>query len=62
VIWHSRKDLELRLEVLAQIHDGRNITTTVTIIGSRPDSDDILVLEMILVTLVNKLMSTRNEL
>jgi hypothetical protein len=62
VVWHRRKDLELWLEILAQVHDRRNITTTVTVIGSRPYSDNVLVLEMVLVTFVHKLMRTRNEL
>lgn len=62
MVWHGRKDLEFGLEILAQVHDGRDVTTTVTVVGGRPDSDNVLVLEVVLVAFVDKLMRTRDEL
>ena len=42
------KDLELWLQVFAQIHDGCHITTAVAIVRCRPHRNDILILEVIL--------------
>ena len=48
MIRHSAKYLEIGLEILAQVHDGSDIATAVTVIRCRPDSDDVLVFEVIL--------------
>ena len=54
--------LKLWLEVLAQVHDTGHITTAVTIIWCRPDSDNVLVFEMVFVAFVDELMGTGDEL
>lgn len=33
VIWHGREDLKLGLEVLAQVHNGRDVATAVAVVG-----------------------------
>jgi len=62
MIRHRREDLELWLQVLAQVHNGRNVSAAVAVVGRRPDSDDILVFEMVLVALIDQLMSTGDKL
>ena len=48
MVWHRVENLEVGLQVLFQIHNGGYVTAAVTIVGGRPDGDDVLVLEMIL--------------
>jgi hypothetical protein len=62
MVWHSGENLKLWLEVLAQIHNGSNVSAAVAVVGCRPDGDNILVLEMIFVAFVDQLMSAGDEL
>ena len=48
MIRHSAEDLELLLEVLAKVHDGRDVSAAVAVIGSGPDGDDVFVFEVVL--------------
>lgn len=50
MVRYGTEDLEFLLEILTQVHDGSNVTATVTVVGCRPNSNDILVFEMILQT------------
>jgi len=45
--------LKLRLEVLAEVHDRGNVATTITVVGCRPDGDNVLVFEMVFVAFVD---------
>jgi hypothetical protein len=62
VIWDRGKDLELGFEVFAQVHNRRDVSTTVAVIWCRPDSHDVFVLEVVLVAFVDELMGSSNEL
>ena len=62
VIWHGGEDLEVRLQVLAEGHDRGHVTAAVAVIRCAPDGDDVLGLEVILVTLVHELMGSSDEL
>ena len=62
VIWHGREDAELGAEVVVHRHDRSHITASVAVVGRRPDSHRILVGKHVLVTLLNELMRTANEL
>jgi hypothetical protein len=62
VIWYSGEDLKLWLEVLAQVHNGSNVSAAVAVVGRRPDGNDILVLEVIFVAFIDQLMGACNEL
>lgn len=48
MLGNSGEDGELGNEIFANVHNGRNISTAVTVVGCRPDGDDRFVLEMIL--------------
>lgn len=48
MVRHSAENLEVWLQILTQIHDGSDIATSVAVIGRGPDSDNILVFEMVL--------------
>jgi hypothetical protein len=50
VVWHGAEYLEFGFEILAQIHDGRNIAATVAVVWCGPDGDDVLVFEVVLQT------------
>jgi len=62
MIRHSTEDGKIRLEILAQRHNTRHITTSVAVIWRRPNRHNVLVLEMVLVALVDELMCASNEL
>lgn len=62
MVRNSREDLELRLEILTEIHDRSNIAAAVTVVGGGPDRHDILVFEMVLVAFVDQLMRSCNQL
>ena len=53
--------LERVLEVLVDLEHGRNVATSVAIVGRRPDGDQVLVLEPELVALHDELMGASNE-
>lgn len=48
VVRYGTEYCELRLKILSDIHNRSNVSTSVTVIWSRPDCYDILVLEVIL--------------
>jgi hypothetical protein len=54
--------LEFRLQILAQVHDRRDVSAAVAVVGRGPDGDDVFVLEVVLVAFVDKLVGTCNEL
>lgn len=74
----GRKDTELGVQILADVHDRSHVTAAIAVIRSRPDSDNGLLREVILstfrikfkshewlpylITFVDKLVSTSNEL
>lgn len=62
MIGNGREDLEFGLEVFAKVHDRGDIAAAVAVVWSRPDSDHVLVFEVVLVAFVDKLMSSGNEL
>lgn len=51
MVWHRAEDVEVGLEVFAQVHDGRHVSAAVAVVGSRPDCHNIPVFEMVLRTL-----------
>jgi hypothetical protein len=62
VVGHGGEDLELRLQVLTEIHNGRDVSAAVAVVGRGPDGDDVFVLEVVLVAFVDELMGASNEL
>ena len=48
VVGHGAEDLELLLQVLAQIHNRGDVAAAVAVVGRGPDCDDVLVLEVVL--------------
>jgi hypothetical protein len=48
VIWNSAENLEARLEIFFQVHDGCDIAATVAVVRSRPYGDNIFVFEVVL--------------
>lgn len=46
ILCNGRKDGEFGIEALIEIHDRGDITTSIAVIGSAPDSDYCLVFEM----------------
>ena len=48
ILRDRREDAELGVQILANVHDGRNITAAVAVVGSRPDGNHGLLGEVIL--------------
>ena len=48
MIGHGTEDLELLLEVFAEVHDGSDVPAAVAVVGCRPYRDDVLVFEVVL--------------
>ena len=46
MLGHGGEDGEFGLQVLADVHDGCDVTAAVAVVGSGPDGDDGFVLEM----------------
>lgn len=61
VIADCTEELEGGLQVVTNLTDRCQVTTSVTIVGRTPDSDDVLVREVIFITLVHKLMRPSNQ-
>ena len=62
VVGHGAEDFEVWLQVLAESHDAGDVSATVAVVGSRPNCDNILRGEVVLVALVDELMRAGNEL
>lgn len=58
---HRKEDFELALEVLVDLEDGGDVTTSVAVVGRRPDRDQALA-EPVLKAVHNELMRTCDEL
>lgn len=61
MIRHRTEDFEIWIEILAKRHDTRHVAASVAVIGSRPDSHDVLGLEMVFVALVDELVGACDE-
>jgi len=61
VIRDSGEDAELGVHVLVDGHNGCDVAATVAVVGSRPNSDDRILREVVLVALVDELMSSGNQ-
>jgi hypothetical protein len=48
VVGHGAEDLELLLQVLAQIHNRGDVAAAVAVVGRGPYCDDVFVLEVVL--------------
>lgn len=55
------EDLEGLVETVVQLEDGGDVAAPVAVVGSRPHSDQVLVREHELVSLLHKLMGTADE-
>lgn len=62
VVGDGIEDLELPVQVLVQGQDGGHIATPVAVVGSRPDSHEVLLVKHVLVALLDQLMGTADEL
>ena len=62
IIRYGAEDGEFGFKILLQTHDGRDVAAAVTVVRCRPHGDNILVLEVVLVTLVDELVGTGNKL
>jgi hypothetical protein len=62
VIRHGAEDFEVRLEIFAERHDGGDVAAAVAVVGRRPDGDDFLRLEVVLVAFVDQLVGAGDEL
>lgn len=56
MIRHGAEDGEVGLQIFAQRHDTRYVTTSVAVVWCRPYSDDVLILEVVFVAFVDELM------
>jgi hypothetical protein len=61
VISNSTEKLECWFQVLVDLAYGRQVSAAVAVVGSTPDGNHIIVREVILVTLVYKLVGSCNE-
>lgn len=61
IIADGTEQLEVGLQVVANFTDGRQVTASVTVVRRTPNGDDVLVGEVILITLVHELMGPCNQ-
>jgi len=61
MIRHSAEDLKIRLEILADRHDTRDVAASVAVVGCRPDCDDVLGGEVVFVAFVDQLVGAGDE-
>lgn len=62
MIRHGAENREIRLEVLVQGHDGRDVAAPVAVVWRRPDGHDVLVVKVVFVALVDELVGACDEL
>lgn len=62
VIRHGAEDLELGLQVFAEVHDGSDVAAAVAVVGGGPHGDDVFVFEVVLVAFVDELVGAGDEL
>ena len=62
MIGHGAENLEVRLQILSKGHDGGDVAAAVAVVGCRPDGDDFLRLEVVLVAFIYQLVGASNEL
>ena len=62
MIWDSTKDLEIRIQILSQRHDTRDIAAPVAVVRRGPHSHDVLRGEVVFVAFVDELMGASDEL
>ena len=62
VVGNGAEDLEVWIQVFSECHYACDIAAAVAVVRRRPDRDDILVFEVVLVAFVHKLMGTCDEL
>ena len=56
------EDLEVPLQLVVNVKDGSNVTTSVAVVGSRPNCNQVGVLEPVLKSVHDELMSSSDEL
>jgi|TARA_B110000285_G_C14838899_1_gene474411 hypothetical protein len=56
------EDLEVVLDILVNLHDGGHVSTSVTIVRSRPYGDEVRILEPEFKSVHDKLMGTSNQI
>ena len=61
MIRHSGENLEFRLQVFTQGHDGSDIAASVAVVGCRPHGHHVLGGEMIFVAFVDELVRAGDE-
>jgi len=52
---------EISVQMLVKLHDSSDITTTIAVVRSTPNSDHILLFEPIDITLLDQLMSSTDK-
>ena len=61
LVFDSTEQLEVGLQIFAHFANGGHVSTSIAVIGSGPDRNNILALEVVLVSFVDKLVSSGNE-
>jgi hypothetical protein len=61
-VGHSVEDLEVASEIRVQCQNRRDVSTAVAVVGSRPDCHQVLLREHVLVSFLNQLMCSADEL
>ena len=62
MIRHGTKNLEIRLQILSQRHDGSDIAAAVAVVRRGPDGHDVLGGEVVFVAFVDELVRAGYEL
>lgn len=55
------ENVESLVELLVDVQDGSDVTASVAVVGGRPDSDEVLVLEPVLEAVHHQLMRSGNQ-
>ena len=61
IVADGAEELESRFEVISNLANGGQVTTSVAVVWGTPDSHDVLVGEVILISFVDQLVGARDE-
>lgn len=56
IVGNGGEDCKFRIHVLTHVHNGRDVTTAIAVVGRRPDRNNIFGLEVVLEPFIDELM------
>ena len=61
MVWDAVEDFELFLHGIRHLQNGGNVCTSVAVVGGRPDSNQVFVWEVVLISFLDELMRSGDQ-